>query len=167
MDNYTLVYDYFKTPNDFGNEGFLIMLAGIIALIYIVTKYKDRKGRKPLIIFLSLYCIASLIWNITIQVVHYNSFNEIKEIYKAGDSKTVEGKVANYSPMDIEGHGSMESFSVNGVTFSYSDYFAIDGYNNSCVKGGVICENGQEVKIQYVSTVPYINAIIKIELKKE
>ncbi len=69
--------------------------------------------------------------------------------YKAGDYEIVEGYVENFVPMPYEGH-SEESFEINGVKFSYSDYQITFGYNNAKSHGGVIAGNGQYLKVGYV-----------------
>jgi len=85
--------------------------------------------------------------------------------------KVVEGIVTGYNPMDESGHGSTESYFVDSIFFSYSDYvsygryaFSNYFYNNSCVKGGVICENGQNVRIHYKTMCEDLKGIVKIEL---
>lgn len=80
--------------------------------------------------------------------------------------KIVEGEVKHYSPMDPSGHGSRESFFVDSVYFSYSDYMLSreNFYNNSCAKGGVICQNGQNVRISYKTMCQLGTGIVKIEI---
>jgi hypothetical protein len=78
--------------------------------------------------------------------------------------KVVEGEVTGYSPMDEAGHGSRESFLVNNIPFNYTDYMDDGFYNNSCVKGGLICSNGQYVRIKYRTKCEYITGIEQIEI---
>lgn len=178
MENYFLAYNYFETPNDFGNEGIFIALAGIVALLY--TIFLVKRKRTYGIIFLSIFCLFSISWNVIVHFDHYNSYNEIEEFYKEGKVKIIEGTVSNYSPMNFEGDDSSETFMIDSVSFLYSDYMPTDGYNNACVKGGVICKNGQVIKIEYIQTFALIvgtptsiavsnatgNQIIKLYLKK-
>jgi hypothetical protein len=75
----------------------------------------------------------------------------------------VEGYVENFDPMPYEGHGD-ESFEINGVTFSYSDYSIQPGYTNSKSHGGVIAGDGQHLKVGYVYyNETYGNIIVYIE----
>jgi len=178
MEKYFLVYNFFETPNDFGTKAMLIAFIGIAALLYAI--FRVQRQKKISIISLSIFCLFSISWNVILQFGDYNSYNKIEEFYKQGKVKTVEGFVSDYSPMNIGDHDSNETFMVDSVAFSYSDYMPIDGYNNTCVKGGVICENGQVIKIEYIQkyclivgvpTSVYVanitgNQIIKLHLKK-
>mgnify|MGYP003682266465 CR=1 FL=1 len=99
-------------------------------------------------------------------------FNDSPCVKKGwSEVKIVEGEISLYSPMDEDGHGSREWYFVDSVFFSYSDYnsygqfsFGNSFYNNSCVKGGVICENGQKVRIHYKTLCDDLKGIVKIEL---
>lgn len=79
------------------------------------------------------------------------------------EAKIIKGTVYGYSPMDKDGHGSMESFFVGSECFSYSCFISTGFYNTPCFRGGIVCENGQKVKVTY-KTRCHINSIIKIEL---
>jgi len=61
--------------------------------------------------------------------------------------------------MPYSGH-AMESFTVSGVPFSYSDYIPKAGFNQTSSHGGPIHE-GLPVRIWYVG-----NEIVKLEIKK-
>ena len=78
--------------------------------------------------------------------------------------KIIEGVTSAYIPMDKGGHGSNEIFMVDSVIFTYSDYLLTGFYNNSCVKGGLICGDGQNVRITYRTKCDYLTGIEKIEL---
>ena len=67
--------------------------------------------------------------------------------------------------MPYEGR-SNESFEINGVYFSYSDYEIQQGYHNAKSHGGVISGDGQYLKIGYVQPYPFSrndNVIVYIE----
>ena len=178
MEKYFLVYNFFETPNDFATKAMLIAFVGIAALLYVI--FRVQRQKKISIIFLSIFCLFSISWNVILQFGDYNSYSKMEKFYKQGKVKTVEGFVSNYSPMNIEDHDSNETFMIDSVAFSYSDYIAIDGYNNTCVNGGLICGNGQVIKIEYIQTYCLIvgvttsayvsnitgNQIVKIHLKK-
>ena len=69
--------------------------------------------------------------------------------------------------MPYEGHAK-ETFEINGVKFSYSDYNIHPGYNNTKSHGGVITGNGQHLKIRYVYfNEVYGNIIMYIEEIRE
>ena len=76
-------------------------------------------------------------------------YSRIVKAYEQGDYQTVEGYVENFDPMPYGGH-KQESFDINGVSFSYSDFSVQPGYHNAKSHGGVITGNGQHLKIGYV-----------------
>jgi len=77
--------------------------------------------------------------------------------YVKGDYSIAEGSVVNFHPMPYSGHQN-ETFSVNGVEFSYSDYVIIPCFNNTASHGGPILE-GLRVRIEYSG-----NCILKLEI---
>lgn len=176
MENYNLVYNYFETPNDFGDGSMLMLLGILIFLIYSIVK---KQGTYK-IVFLSFSFLFMSIWNIMVHGGQYENYKTIENLYSKHMYKTIEGVVSNYSPMKIEGHGSRETFFVDSIFFSYSDYIGMEGYNNSCVKGGMICNEGQKVKIEFINKMTFLtgqesnkyignvlgNQIIKLYLKK-
>ena len=56
--------------------------------------------------------------------------------------------------MPYDGH-DMESFTINGVEFEFSDFELQSGYHTAASHGGVIKENGQYLEIRYVHTDDY------------
>lgn len=68
-----------------------------------------------------------------------------------------EGPVTNFIPMPYTGH-SMESFTLNGHRFSYSDYVVTSGFHNTISHGGPIHE-GLYVRITYSG-----NSILRLEI---
>jgi hypothetical protein len=68
--------------------------------------------------------------------------------------------------MPYGGH-KQESFTLNGIEFNYSDFSSsYYGFHNSASHGAPIKENGQEVRIGYITRDSGNNTILKIELKK-
>jgi hypothetical protein len=82
-----------------------------------------------------------------------------REAYVQGQYSTVEGTVTNFHPMPYSGHQD-ETFSVNGMQFSYSDYVLIPCFNNTSSHGGPIHE-GLRVRIAYSG-----NCILKLEVSR-
>lgn len=76
------------------------------------------------------------------------------------DFMVVEGVVEKFVPMPHAGR-SHESFWVNGVRFSYSDYEITPAFNNTASHGGPIYE-GLPIRISYVG-----NKILKLEVASE
>lgn len=90
--------------------------------------------------------------------------NKTREIFEKKEFQVVEGKIENFHPMPHSGH-DVESFDVNGVHFEYSDYILQYGFNNTASHGGPLTQNGQEVRLSYI-TIEGENRILKIELKQ-
>lgn len=93
-----------------------------------------------------------------------SSHQRTKKIFEKKEYKIVEGEIENFNPMPYGGH-AVESFTVGGVYFEYSDYISMDAFNNTASHGGPIKNNGQQVRLSYI-TVDEENRILKIELKQ-
>lgn len=76
-------------------------------------------------------------------------YTACRRLWKSGEVSEVTGYVENYHPMPASGH-DMESFEINGVSFSYSNFVLQTGYHCAASWGGVITHNGQHLKIQYI-----------------
>ncbi len=158
MNKYKVLYDYILDPNSFSlAENMLIPMGGALLLIYIY--YKDLKKYKiATIIITSIAIILSLLVGIS----QYIGYKEIVGQIEKGDIHIEEGVISNYKPIDTSNHGSFESFVLNGIKFTYSDYHRIAGYHHACENGGVICTEGQEIRLSYY-TKKGLNYIVKIE----
>jgi hypothetical protein len=80
-----------------------------------------------------------------------------RETYAKGEYATVEGEVSDFHPMPYSGHQN-ETFGVNGVQFSYSDYVVNPCFNNTASHGGPVRE-GMRVRIAYSG-----DCILKLEV---
>lgn len=109
--------------------------------------------------------VITLLFSSFAAVVSYLEFQEIVEIIESDQIQVVEGKVSNYKPLDLEDHSSVESFTINEIGFSYSDYHQLAGYHHACSLGGIICKNDQQVKLTYY-TKKGINYIVRIAIVK-
>jgi hypothetical protein len=162
MNKYAIIYDYITDPNSFSlSEKLLIPMGGGLLLFYIYKK-GIRKYKKFTIV---TACIAIVIASIA-GIFQYKTYTSIVEKIEKGETKTVTGKVNRFKPLDMSNHGSYESFEVDGEKFFFSDYHRVDGYHHACINGGVICDEGQEIKLEY-----YIqenrNFIVKIYVTKD
>lgn len=129
----------------------------------IVVSFWARQGKDVNRNFLKYFFRifrAFLIFMICISIIiEIGSYKTVIAPYKNGDYKTVEGYVENYSP-----GGRDESFTINGVEFSYSNAIIEQGYRNTASYGGVITHNGQHLKLGYVTKEsPTENIIVYIE----
>ena len=124
---------------------------------YTVVSYKAVK------IFCACGFCFVLILTIVISLFQVHMYKETVGAYESGNYEIVEGYVENFIAMPYEGH-SDESFEINGVKFSYSDYSVQPGYNNTMSHGGVITGDGQHLKIGYIYyNNTYGNIIVYIE----
>ena len=111
--------------------------------------------------------VVVAVFSVIIGIIKINMYSRTVAAYKKGEYMVVEGYVENFVPMPYEGK-SDESFEINGVKFSYSDYEVQYGYNNSKSHGGVITGDGQHLKIGYVYyNEQYGNIIVYIEEIRE
>ena len=126
--------------------------------VYSADVYVEN-GKK----FCRIAFVIVAVFSVIIGITKINMYSRTVAAYKKGEYMVVEGYVENFIPMPYEG-GPNESFELNGVKFSYSDYEAQYGYNNSKSHGGVITGNGQHLKIGYVYyNNMYGNIIVYIE----
>ena len=152
---------------------FSILAVPLIIIIFasvfpwIIKKSYKGKNLSLNIKFVKIFCLCAIVFvtllSSVVLIAQFNMYNETVGAYNRGEYQTVEGYVENFVPMPYEGHTN-ESFEINGIKFSYSDYNIHPGYNNTKSHGGVIKENGQHLKIGYVYlNDTYGNIIVYIE----
>lgn len=115
------------------------------------------------------FCICAGIFvgaiGVILAVTTADMYAKTVTAYHRGEYEIVEGYVENFHPMPDTGR-SNESFKINGIFFSYSDYEIQQGYHNARSHGGVIEGDGQYLKIGYVQLYlnsEYRNVIVYIE----
>lgn len=144
----------------------LIPLIMLIMIPLVPWQQRRRYGRRTGLgakIFLGVMWCLVLVTEIFAGSQQWKLHRTVQDAYSSGNYQTVEGYVENFDPMPAEGH-KQESFDVNGVHFSYSDYLIQPGYRNARSKGGVISGNGQHLKIGYLwYNEAYGNIIVYIE----
>ena len=132
---------------------FIPYIVMFLIAIFLLIRYKldDNENLQNNIIFKrfigGFVCLA--VFSIFGLLGQIHMYNKIVKAYEQGNYQTVEGYVENFDPMPHEGH-KHESFDINGVSFSYSDFAIQPGYHNAKSHGGVITGNGQHLKIGYV-----------------
>jgi hypothetical protein len=78
----------------------------------------------------------------------YHDHQRARQQLQSGDCQVVEGTVEQFHPMPYHGH-ALESFTVNGVRFEYSDFDdSKPGFNNTTSHGGPI-RAGMRVRLHY------------------
>jgi len=129
----------------------------------IVEQMPRRKpmSKRSLGRFAVLFIAFSLVWVVLAATGIVGSWLSYRRALASGAHEVVEGVVENFDPMPHEGH-KHESFTVNGVRFSYSDYNVTPAFNRSRSHGGPIRE-GLLVRISYLAEEPH-HPILKLEI---
>ena len=99
---------------------------------------------------------------VSILVAHIGDYSEKKNAINNDQVLVIEGYVEKYHAMPFEGHDT-EHFEINGVYFEYSNFELYNGYNRPACYGGVVTENGQYLKIKYITDITGKNIILYIE----
>lgn len=135
-----------------------LLFAGI-GFVLIKNREKLSKNRPTWFvnIFSWFFFTFSIIWTLITGLGIGSQQYQLRTDYARGDFDVVEGIVENFDPMPYQGHKS-ETFTVDGVKFSYSDFQVTSGFNNTASHGGPIRE-GLPVRISYKG-----NTILKLEV---
>jgi hypothetical protein len=137
-----------------------IILFGIIGVVIAIIQRWGRLS-KSFIVLTAVVCAVFL----SLAAYAYSSpgvqdmYARAKDAYVQGQYSMVEGTVTNFHPMPYSGHQN-ETFFVNGMQFSYSDYVLVPCFNNTSSHGGPIHE-GLRVRIAYSG-----NCILKLEVSQ-
>jgi hypothetical protein len=87
---------------------------------------------------------------------------ELKDVIANERFKIAEGKIENLLTQEESGH-FYESFSINGVSFLYSDLIIGKGFNQTSKNSGPIKKEGQVVRIYY-TVLRDENIILKLQI---
>jgi hypothetical protein len=137
-----------------------IILFGIIGVVIAIIQRWGRLS-KSFIVLTAVVCAVFLL----LAAYAYSSpgvqdmYARAKDAYVQGQYSMVEGTVTNFHPMPYSGHQN-ETFFVNGMQFSYSDYVLVPCFNNTSSHAGPIHE-GLRVRIAYSG-----NCILKLEVSQ-
>jgi hypothetical protein len=176
MTEYTVVYDYFSSPNEsFANHSIWLIPIGVIVILYLI--YSKSKHRKFAIVFMSIWTIMGISFTYIFWSSEKYVRDENTRLLNEGKIKIIEDTITNYiSNGGIK--GSTTSFYLGDTYFYYNQNVIIEGYHETCKNGGFICSNGQKVKIHYLNKFNFDwkkgddvknlfrNYIVKIELIK-
>jgi hypothetical protein len=124
-----------------------VIVAVIVAIGTVVAVVNVVRRRARLFMVLITYAIFLLVAVTVYPSGIGDMYARAKKSYISGQYSVVEGTVTNFHPMPYSGHQN-ETFSVNGVQFSYSDYVIVPCFNNTSSHGGPIRE-GLRVRIAY------------------
>lgn len=103
-----------------------------------------------------------IIFGLLLIIVDVADYFDKKAALESGNYYMVEGYTEKYHAMPADGSDA-EHFEINGVYFEYSDYRIENGYNRASLNGGVISNNGQHLRIKYVTDGKGTNTILYIE----
>lgn len=173
MDNYKTVYETGKFDFHIGLSFFVLVLllaaftfAVVHNIKYNITLNQETNHRQVIterVFAIFGLCVVSCVLLVTLTTTIIDYYN-IQKIYNDRNWLIVEGEVEDFIPMELEGHSS-ESFTVNGVNFTYSRSAPTYGYHLAKVDGGYIKGNGQKIRIHYVN-YNNNNLILKLEIKE-
>lgn len=157
MDNYKTVYETGKFDFHIGLSYFVLVIllaaftfAVVHNIKYNITLNQETNYRQVIIerVFTIFgLCVVSCVLLVTLTTTIIDYYN-IQRIYNDKNWLIVEGEVEDFIPMELEGHSS-ESFTVNGVNFTYSRSVPTYGYHLAKVDGGYIKEMGK--KLEYIT----------------
>jgi hypothetical protein len=158
----------------FVSAGAFMMIVGYVMWLFandraprwlneIVEQMPRRKpmSKRSLQRFAIGFMGMSLLWVLLAGTGIVGSWLSYRRALASGAHEVVEGIVENFAPMPHGGH-KRESFTVNGVRFSYSDYNVTPAFNRSRSHGGPIRE-GLAVRVSYVAEEPH-HPILKLEI---
>jgi 4-amino-4-deoxy-L-arabinose transferase-like glycosyltransferase len=133
----------------------VIAIATIIALVLVIR-------RKASLILIGIVYVVFLLIALLVSPFPgvQDMYARAKNAFLHGQYSIAEGPVADFHPMPYSGH-QMETFSVNGVQFSYSDYVIVPCFNNTASHGGPI-HQGLRVRIAYSG-----DCILKLEVASD
>lgn len=112
-----------------------LVLLGIVIIgaIGTVVAIIQRRRLPPILVICTVFLCAMLL---LVAAYLFNGsgvqdmYGRAKDAFVQGQYFVVEGTVTNFHPMPYSGHQN-ETFSVNGVQFSYSDFVLVPCFNNT------------------------------------
>jgi len=102
----------------------------------------------------------AVLWTVVAFSGTYSQYLRNTSLVRENRCRTVEGPVEGFVPMPYGGH-AVESFSVAGISFRYSDFIITGGFNNTSSHGGPITGDSY-VRICYN---PSNNVILRLEIR--
>lgn len=155
------IYDCtYYIPSLFYLIPFLFLGVGIFLLINLKNPYLEK--RITALIFCVIFIVSGLFSSFLVvsEVIH--SYKNIVIPYKNGEYLEIEGEVKDIKITPFLGNGN-DTFSVNGVEFEVGN--SKPGYQKQAAYGGKITENGQKVRIRYISD-NNCNYIMSLEMEE-
>lgn len=179
--HYKLIYDITQTAPAwwFPAVGLIFVTIGALLVIfrkrayaYYSSTHLSTWGYPPLWnetafnVFSVVWLGGGIAWTAAAGWGIFSDYYALKTAVERREYQVVEGKVENFRPMPHEG-GSLESFTVNGKEFEYSDFVMRPGFKNTQSYGGPIHE-GLFVRIGYIEnqTTCSTRDIVRLEINE-
>lgn len=155
--DYSLVFDVTKKGYQAGEGlGIGLLFIGIGAgLLLLQRVVRFRWTFLPAAFF-----GFAIFWTVAWVALTLTDYFELASALRHGRCDVVEGLVTQFHPMPPGGH-DVESFSVGGKHFEYSDWVMSGGFHQSSTHGGPIRE-GLRVRIHYLG-----KDIARLEIARE
>ena len=131
------------------DAGIIFVVALVFFLIYRKKRFDLPTGMQVFWFFSGFFAAGALIIQIIMGISALKDYQQVVVAYEEGNYKTVVGEVEEFTTLTPQGKG-YETFEINGVDFSYSDFIIHQGYRNSRTFGGVVEGDGQRLKIGYI-----------------
>jgi hypothetical protein len=158
--NYKVVFDITESGyrgGSFAAFGFLFIALGV-AFVAARHQIMPKWPRKAQSLFAFFFLGFAIFWTIFAFATTYADYRSSLNARLNGTATVTEGIVSDFIPMPESGHAD-EKFTVNGETFSYSDYVVTAGFNKTKSHGGPI-DVGKQVRVTHVG-----NVIVKLEME--
>lgn len=149
--------EYFNIITNGAPNGSLFLPIAIIFLVYGLLFFRFKKLQSKMIKILPFIIIISIIASIYSNSVTNKEYKILKNVLINKEHSVVEGVVKDFIPMD---EFNPESFSVNGIVFSYRNDEKSGSFNTLASNGSPI-KNGLDVRLFY-----YENSILGLWVKE-
>src|SRR5215813_9594339 len=159
MTECSLVYDLLLSGYDTWRFPLVGVITGAaLALMYVVFRAIRVPISRGFKITFVLQMILALAWTIAGLIWSYDEYAELARRYRRGDFIEVSGKVENFDQGLSPARPGDERFTVNGVTFFYSQNMVSAGFRKTHNSGGPL-RDGMTVKIRYIGS-----SIVRLEI---
>lgn len=137
----------------------LVALGGML-LGFILLKTQRRVAVRAFAWFIM---ILSVTWAVAASAFVLSDWWALRSVYQRGEYQVVTGTIDDFRSMPSTGKGS-ETFRVDAVDFSVSDFDMTSGFHTTTYSGGLLRE-GLAVRIAYY---PYRgrNVILRLEVMR-
>ena len=160
--NYQVVYDASQTGIDWP---VIVMATGLLAVAIILWKDRGSGTGQVSPWFAAIVLIFALIFSPCVIIGKVNEYITAQTRLHANQTAVVEGRVENFNPGVYP--NVLESFTVNGVRFEYSEFARTPGFHHTSIYGGPM-KAGLQVRIHYTNLAGQTvkPTILRLEIAK-